>query len=70
MEKQLIREKHGVAEVKTLLSKAVYIFSIGSNDYFIPFATNSTVLQSYSQEEYVKMVIGNITAVIQVINML
>jgi hypothetical protein len=70
MEKQLIREKHGVAEVKTLLSKAVYIFSIGSNDYFVPFATNSTVLQSYSQEEYVKMVIGNITAVIQVINML
>lgn len=65
MEKQLIREKHGVAEVKTLLSKAVYIFSIGSNDYFVPFATNSTVLQSYSQEEYVKMVIGNITAVIQ-----
>ncbi|XP_011043915.1 PREDICTED: GDSL esterase/lipase 1-like [Populus euphratica] len=64
IEKQL-REKVGVAEVKTLLSKAVYIFSIGSNDYYVPFATNSTVLQSYSQEEVVKMVIGNITTVIQ-----
>nr|TKR90409.1 hypothetical protein D5086_0000233650 [Populus alba] len=64
MEKQL-RQKLGASEVKTLLSKAVYMFSIGSNDYLVPFITNSTVLQSYSKKEYVKMVIGNITSVIQ-----
>ncbi|CAK7338953.1 unnamed protein product [Dovyalis caffra] len=64
MAKQL-RQKLGASEVKTLLSTAVYMFSIGSNDYFVPFATNSTVLQSYSRKEYVKMVIGNITTVIQ-----
>ncbi|KAJ6959730.1 GDSL esterase/lipase 1-like isoform X2 [Populus alba x Populus x berolinensis] len=64
MEKQL-RQKLGASEVKTLLSTAVYIFSIGTNDYMVPFTSNSTVLQSYSKKEYVKMVIGNITTVIQ-----
>jgi hypothetical protein len=68
MEKQL-RQKLGASEVKTLLSTAVYMFSIGTNDYLVPFTSNSTVLQSYSKKEYVKMVIGNITTVIQVINM-
>ncbi|KAJ6298284.1 hypothetical protein OIU76_019434 [Salix suchowensis] len=67
-EKQL-RQKLGASEVKALLSTAVYMFSIGTNDYMIPFTTNSTVFQSYSKKEYVKMVIGNITSVIQVINM-
>ncbi|KAL9344025.1 hypothetical protein Peur_064456 [Populus x canadensis] len=64
MEKQL-RQKLGASEVKTLLSTAVYMFSIGTNDYLVPFTSNSTVLQSYSKKEYVKMVIGNITTVIQ-----
>ncbi|KAJ6369549.1 hypothetical protein OIU76_027897 [Salix suchowensis] len=64
MEKQL-RQKLGASEVKALLSTAVYMFSIGTNDYMIPFTTNSTVLESYSKKEYVKMVIGNITSVIQ-----
>uniref|UniRef100_A0A3N7G657 SGNH hydrolase-type esterase domain-containing protein n=1 Tax=Populus trichocarpa TaxID=3694 RepID=A0A3N7G657_POPTR len=64
MEKQL-RKKLGASEIKTLLSTAVYMFSIGSNDYLVPFITNSTLLQSYSKKEYVKMVIGNITTVIQ-----
>ncbi|KAJ6776128.1 GDSL-LIKE LIPASE/ACYLHYDROLASE [Salix koriyanagi] len=63
-EKQL-RQKLGASEVKALLSTAVYMFSIGTNDYMIPFTTNSTVFQSYSKKEYVKMVIGNITSVIQ-----
>ncbi|CAK7338954.1 unnamed protein product [Dovyalis caffra] len=64
LEKQL-RQKLGASEVKTLLSTAVYMFSIGTNDYLSPIFTNSTVLQSYSREERVKMVIGNITTVIQ-----
>jgi len=68
MEKQL-RQKLGASEVKTLLSTAVYMFSIGTNDYLVPFTSNSTVLQSYSKKEYVKIVIGSITTVIQVINM-
>ncbi|KAL3568461.1 hypothetical protein D5086_031112 [Populus alba] len=51
MEKQL-RQKLGASEVKTLLSTAVYIFSIGTNDYMVPFTSNSTVLQSYSKKEF------------------
>ncbi|XP_034207928.1 GDSL esterase/lipase 2-like [Prunus dulcis] len=58
VEKQL-RQKLGEAEAYTLLSKAVYLISIGSNDYSIPLATNT------SQEEYVGWVIGNLTSWIE-----
>ncbi|KAB1218298.1 GDSL esterase/lipase 1 [Morella rubra] len=61
----LLRQRLGEAEAKTLLSRAVYLFSIGSNDYVVPFTSNSSVLQSYSQEEYVDMVMGNLTTVIK-----
>ena len=56
-----MRQKLGEAEAYTLLSKAVYLISIGSNDYSIPLATNT------SQEEYVGWVIGNLTSWIEVI---
>ncbi|XP_075646454.1 GDSL esterase/lipase 1-like isoform X2 [Castanea sativa] len=64
METQL-RQKLGEKEVKELLFKAVYLISIGNNDYLVPFTSNSSVLQSYSREEYVNMVIGNLTTVIK-----
>jgi hypothetical protein len=64
----LLKRKHGEAQTKKLLSRAVYLFSIGGNDYLAPFATNSSLLLSYSHEEYVDMVIGNLTTVIKVIN--
>jgi phospholipase/lecithinase/hemolysin len=63
----LLKRKIGEAQAKKLLSKAIYLFSIGTNDYFAPFLTNTSVLQSYSHEEYVDMVIGNVTTVIEVI---
>ncbi|KAA8546292.1 hypothetical protein F0562_002969 [Nyssa sinensis] len=62
---RLLREKLGDKEANKLLSRAVYLFSIGANDYGNPFLTNSTLFQSYSQQEYVEMVIGNLTAVIK-----
>ncbi|KAJ0007786.1 hypothetical protein Pint_29357 [Pistacia integerrima] len=57
------KQKLGDAGAKTLLSKAVYLFiSIGTNDYFVPLRTNSSVLQSdYSRKQYIGMVIGNLT---------
>ncbi|KAK2970018.1 hypothetical protein RJ640_008358, partial [Escallonia rubra] len=64
VEKELVR-KLGDKEAKKLLSDAVYLFSIGSNDYLRPFLTNSTVLDSYSKEDYVEMVIGNLTTAIK-----
>ncbi|KAK7854369.1 gdsl esterase/lipase 2 [Quercus suber] len=41
--------------------------SIGGNDYFVPFASDSSMqfLQSYSKQDYVNMVIGNLTTVIK-----
>lgn len=60
-----ISQKLGDKETKKLLSKAIYMFNIGSNDYVAPFTTNSSLLQAYSRKEYVGMVIGNTTTVIK-----
>ena len=64
VEKQL-RHKLGDAEAHTLLSEAVYLIGIGSNDYIYAFDTNSSLYES-SPEEYVGLVIGNLTNVIKV----
>jgi hypothetical protein len=66
VEKQL-RHKLGDEEAHTLLSNAVYLISIGANDYYAPFVTNSSLFESHSHEKYVGMVIGNLTNVIKVI---
>ncbi|KAL6285304.1 hypothetical protein ACE6H2_009694 [Prunus campanulata] len=63
--KRLLRQKLGDEEAKALLSRAVYLFSVGGNDYIFPFETNSSVLRSYSHEEFVGLVIANISAVIK-----
>ena len=62
----VFRKKLGYAKTKTFLGRAIYLINIGSNDYVIPFTTNSTLLQSISQQELVDMVIGNLTTVIKV----
>ncbi|XP_060675719.1 GDSL esterase/lipase 1-like [Ziziphus jujuba] len=62
---RVLREKLGDTEAEALLSKAVYLFSIGGNDYSFPFETNSSVLYTYSVEQFVGQVIGNITQVIK-----
>ncbi|TQE08704.1 hypothetical protein C1H46_005688 [Malus baccata] len=59
VEKQL-RHKLGDAQAYTVLSEAVYIISIGGNDYLSPLASN------FSNEEYVGLVIGNLTIWIKV----
>ncbi|XP_062008812.1 GDSL lipase-like [Rosa rugosa] len=64
MEKHL-RHNLGDAKTYTLLSNAVYLISIGGNDYFTPFATNCSFFETDSQEEYVGIVIGNLTNVIK-----
>ena len=63
----LLRQEPGEKEAKVLLDRAVYFFSIGSNDYFVTINSNTSLLQSYSKEEYVNLVIGNLTNVIKVI---
>ncbi|XP_016648880.1 PREDICTED: GDSL esterase/lipase 1-like [Prunus mume] len=60
-----LRKKLGDEEAKSLLSRAVYFFNTGSNDYLFAFDTDPTVLGSYSQQEYVDLVRGNMTAVVR-----
>ncbi|XP_059458285.1 GDSL esterase/lipase 2-like [Corylus avellana] len=62
---RLFRKKLGNTEAKTFLGRAVYLINTGGNDYSIPFITNSSLLQSISQQEFVDMVIGNLTIVIK-----
>jgi hypothetical protein len=61
-----LRLKLGSSDSKTLLSNAVYMFSIGSNDYLSPILTNSNVLKYYSHSQYVSMVVGNFTSTVKV----
>ncbi|KAF3450557.1 hypothetical protein FNV43_RR06644 [Rhamnella rubrinervis] len=62
---RLLRQKLDDAETDYLLSRAVYLFSVGGNDYAVPFVTNSSVLRSYSHQQFVGMVIGNLTSVVK-----
>ncbi|KAF3455551.1 hypothetical protein FNV43_RR00182 [Rhamnella rubrinervis] len=63
-----LRNKLGNVEAKARLSRAVYLFSIGSNDYLSLFLTNSTMLNYYNKSQYIGMVIGNLTSAIKEIH--
>nr|GMC86509.1 GDSL esterase/lipase 1-like [Ipomoea batatas] len=59
---QQLKQEVGSDGSKRLLSNAVYMFSIGSNDYST-FITSSTLLNTYTQNQYVDMVVGAIGCV-------
>ncbi|PON45115.1 Lipase [Parasponia andersonii] len=61
----LLRQELGDAEAKTLLSRAVYLFNVGANDYTSLFDTNSSALESLTTAQFVGIVIGNISSVIE-----
>ncbi|XP_019225079.1 PREDICTED: GDSL esterase/lipase 5-like isoform X1 [Nicotiana attenuata] len=63
--KTSLRSKLGYSKSDNILRSAVYLIGIGTNDYLSPFLTNSTVLAAYSPSQYVQMVIGNLTSVVQ-----
>lgn len=64
-----LRHELGNLESEMILSNAIYLFSIGTNDYISPFlVANSTMLaSSRSRSQYVEMVIGNLTTVVKAI---
>lgn len=66
--KKVLEQQKGETEAQKILSTAVYLFSIGTNDYMLPFVTNSSFFQFNYPEDYAKMVIGNITDVIKVMS--
>lgn len=61
-----LRKKLGNAEAKALLSKAVHLISIGANDYGARFVSNYSLFLPYSQQQFIDIVIGNLTTAIKV----
>jgi len=61
-----LAEKLGEEKAKELISEAVYFISIGSNDYMGGYLGNPKMQESYNPEQYIGMVIGNLTQAIQV----
>jgi len=68
--KNLFREELGHEKTKELLSKSVYLFSVGSNDYGSLLDPNSGALLPVDHQQFVDIVIGNLTNVIKVCKVL
>ncbi|XP_057767902.1 GDSL esterase/lipase 5-like [Salvia miltiorrhiza] len=62
---QRLTAKLGASEAEEVISNAVYFFSIGSNDYLGGYLGNPIMQQLYHPEQYVGMVVGNLTSTIQ-----
>ncbi|XP_057770776.1 GDSL esterase/lipase 5-like [Salvia miltiorrhiza] len=60
--------RHNIGGGARISSTAIYLFSIGSNDYMSPFLLNSTLLSSYPHSKYVDMVLGNLSTVVKAIH--
>ncbi|XP_030466631.2 GDSL esterase/lipase 5-like [Syzygium oleosum] len=60
-----LKKEMGSKKAKGIIKEGVYLISIGSNDYGVALLYNPALFQSLSMEEYVGMVIGNITTVLQ-----
>lgn len=65
MEKTLT-ESIGEEQAKKVISEAVYFLSFGSNDYMAGYLGNPKMQRDYNPEQYVGMVIGNLTHAVQV----
>ncbi|KAI9102952.1 hypothetical protein K1719_023391 [Acacia pycnantha] len=65
---KLLRKRLGEDKAQGFLSKAVYLISIGSNDYIKRVTLDSSAYSSYSRDQYVDLVIGNLTSVIKEIH--
>ncbi|KAJ0987471.1 hypothetical protein J5N97_005827 [Dioscorea zingiberensis] len=60
-----LQEELGETESKRLISQAVYLISIGTNDYLHGYTFNPNMQETFSTEEYVGMVTGNLSQAIQ-----
>ncbi|GLJ10869.1 hypothetical protein SUGI_0136920 [Cryptomeria japonica] len=60
-------EELGSVEAQKMFSEAVYFFSIGSNDYLGGYLGNPKMQELHPPEEYVGMVVTNVTKAIQIL---
>lgn len=58
-----LKQQVGESEANKLLSKAVYLFNIGGNDYFSLFEGNvdELPLSTYKKRAYMDLILGNLT---------
>ncbi|CAJ1975715.1 unnamed protein product [Sphenostylis stenocarpa] len=63
--RNLLSEKLGEKKAKEFISESIYFISIGSNDYMGGYLGNPKMQEIYNPEQYVGMVIGNLTQAIQ-----
>lgn len=62
-----LRKKLGNASAQTLISNSVFLFNFGGNDYLNPFDISYDIFNTSSaQEQFVNMVVGNITIALKV----
>ncbi|XP_065868419.1 GDSL esterase/lipase 1-like isoform X2 [Euphorbia lathyris] len=61
--KKEIRQNLGDEESNSLISESLFLLSVGGNDY--GFTKTSTAFQSYTPQEFVDIVIGNLSYVIK-----
>ncbi|XP_027107555.2 GDSL esterase/lipase 2-like [Coffea arabica] len=61
---KLPRSNIGRRGAERIVSNSVYLFSIGANDYS-SYSRNSNIFKSSTPEDYVAMVVGNITAALE-----
>ncbi|GMH22026.1 hypothetical protein Nepgr_023869 [Nepenthes gracilis] len=59
-----LKQQFGDLQTKRLLTKAVYLFSMGGNDYFSFYSSYPSASQS-SQKRFVATVLGNLTQVLE-----
>ncbi|KAL6137372.1 hypothetical protein ACLB2K_062664 [Fragaria x ananassa] len=62
---ELLQEQLGDEEAKKLLGSAVYLISMGGNDYFTFYAEYQENATEALQQEFIGIVIGNLTTVLQ-----
>ena len=64
-----LRKKLGNARTQSFFSNSVFLFNFGGNDYLNPFDISYDIFKTIdAQEQYVNMVIGNITMALKVIS--
>lgn len=65
--KMKLRKNLGDDEAEWVVSNAVYLLNFGSNEYTNIDLVNEALYLSCTQDQYVGMVVGNITNLIKVL---
>lgn len=65
VERSLVKQM-GRKQAKTVISEAIFFFSMGSNDYVGGYLDSPQLRGLYTEEEFVAMVTGNLTQAVQV----